>query len=64
MAAYMEKTGELLRTKQGKGAKHNSLLDHPSVCRKLEEWFKGELPVEQGGFIGPVHTNSINLCDI
>ncbi|KAJ7584549.1 hypothetical protein C8J56DRAFT_1027796 [Mycena floridula] len=54
MAAYMERTGELLENKQGQGAHHESFLTIPGVYSALQIWVKGEMPFEEGGFNGPL----------
>jgi hypothetical protein len=38
------------------GAHHESLLDNPAIREVLQEWVKGTLEVEQGGFIGRVNS--------
>jgi hypothetical protein len=57
MAVHMENTGELLRGRRGQGAQHDSLLNKPEVKAAVERWYKGEVPVNEGGFEGPVSTS-------
>jgi hypothetical protein len=54
MAAYMEATGELLRGNRGKGASHDSHFNKAKVRAAIEKWYNGDVPVQEGGFEGPV----------
>ncbi|KAF9009680.1 hypothetical protein BDQ17DRAFT_1421844 [Cyathus striatus] len=52
MALHILKTGQLPENKQGKGAYYKSYLDHPDVNSAIQNWLKGEVPIDQGGFSG------------
>jgi hypothetical protein len=52
MAAHLLSDGTLPEKHQGAGAHHESLLDNPAIRDALQEWVKGTLHVEEGGFIG------------
>jgi hypothetical protein len=54
MAAQLLTDGTLPEKNQGKGGYHESLLDNPLIREALQEWVKGTLEVEKGGFIGRV----------
>ncbi|KAJ7597988.1 hypothetical protein C8J56DRAFT_883292 [Mycena floridula] len=50
MAMHMLRTDEVLRTKQGKGAVHASLLNNPEVLAGLHKFTAGLIPLEEGGY--------------
>ncbi|KAK7020018.1 hypothetical protein R3P38DRAFT_2782422 [Favolaschia claudopus] len=52
MAVHLLEHGTLPEKQQGKGAHHESLLLNPVVHEALQEWVKGTLDVEEGGFEG------------
>ena len=52
--AHLYRVGELQVSKQGKGAVHQSLLSEPRVAAAIQNWVKGAVPVEKGGYIGRV----------
>ncbi|KAJ7200169.1 hypothetical protein GGX14DRAFT_400853 [Mycena pura] len=52
MAIHVLTHGVLPEKDQGKGAHHESLLLVPAVSEALQEWVKGPLAVEKGGFVG------------
>ncbi|KAF8987579.1 hypothetical protein BDQ17DRAFT_1334979 [Cyathus striatus] len=52
MALHVLKTGQLPENRQGKGAQHASHLDRAEVNLAIQNWLKGEIPVDKGGFIG------------
>ncbi|KAJ7794208.1 hypothetical protein B0H14DRAFT_2622102 [Mycena olivaceomarginata] len=56
MAAQLLSDGTMPEKHQGVGAHHESLLDNPAIREALQEWVKGTLEVEQGGFIGRVNS--------
>jgi hypothetical protein len=51
MAAQLLSDGTMPEKHQGE-----SLLDNPAIREALQEWVKGTLEVEQGGFIGRVNS--------
>lgn len=57
MAHSLAKTGELPENRQGKGGYHKSLLAMPAVSSAVQQWVKGGLPFEKGGFNGRVCEN-------
>ncbi|KAJ7834295.1 hypothetical protein B0H13DRAFT_223307 [Mycena leptocephala] len=52
MAVHLLTHGTLPEKQQGKGAHHESLLLIPAVHEALQEWVKGTLDVDKGGFVG------------
>lgn len=54
MAHELFTTGRLPENNHGKGAYHESYLNRPGVSSALQQWVKGILPFEEGGFIGRV----------
>jgi hypothetical protein len=65
MATHVLTHGVLPERDQGKGAHHESLLLVPAVSEALQEWVKGTLAVEEGGFVGRVilHPIPFNVSD-
>ncbi|KAJ7843844.1 hypothetical protein B0H13DRAFT_2364549 [Mycena leptocephala] len=54
MVAQLLADGTLPEKHQGAGAHHDSLLDNPAIHDALQEWVKGTLEVDEGGFLGPM----------
>ncbi|KAF7310230.1 DDE family endonuclease [Mycena indigotica] len=53
-AIMLEKTGELPDNKHGQGGAHKSHIDNPEVKSRLRVFLKGDIPVEEGGFVGRI----------
>ena len=53
-SSYLHRVGELQVPKQGKGGAHRSLLSEPQIAAGIQDWVKGAVPVEDGGYIGRV----------
>lgn len=68
MAHTLSTTGELPENQQGQGAHHDTLLAMPAISSAIQQWVKGVLPFEKGGFnrwvsaIFQVSKHSLNLC--
>ncbi|KAF8148809.1 hypothetical protein B0H34DRAFT_198739 [Crassisporium funariophilum] len=52
MASHLIKTGELSVRRQGKGAQHDSLLNNPAIKSAVQNWVRGLLLYDKGGFNG------------
>ena len=52
MASYILHTELFPTSNHGKGAAHPSLLNNPEILSHLQQWVKGLLPLNQGGFEG------------
>jgi hypothetical protein len=61
MTVQLLTDGTLPEKHQDAGAHHESLLDNPAIRDALQEWVKGTLEVEEGGFIGPVNCLFLGL---
>lgn len=56
MAAHLLRSGCLPENNSGKGARHATWLAEPQVSEAIEEWLKGTMPFEEGGYNGKVCT--------
>ncbi|KAJ7914000.1 hypothetical protein B0H13DRAFT_1873347 [Mycena leptocephala] len=52
MVAQLLADGTLPEKHQGAGAHHEYLLDNPAIHDALQEWVKGTLEFDEGGFLG------------